>query len=467
MIGIKVKTKLILISLNNFSVLMKIIIAGAGEVGYHLAKQLSYEEHDITVIDVDPVHLQRVDSVSEVLTLSGSSTSIDILRKAKVEDFDLLVAVTSSEAANINTAILAKKMGVGKTIARVASGEYTSEENAEMFSSLGIDHLIYPEELAAVEVVKLIERAAATDVLEFEDGKLSLLGLKLDKKIPILRKTMRQAAEEYNAVDFRIVAIHRGVRTIIPSGNDIFLPNDQIFVISTPPHLEEIIKIVGKEETKLENIMILGGGRIGRKTARMLENSYSIKLVESNKERSQELADYLQKSLVIQGDGRDLDLLAQEGIIDMDGFIAVTDDAETNIITCLMAKHLGVMKTVALVDNVDYIPLTQTIGLDSLINKKLIAANNISRFIRKANIVTIASLQGVDAEVFEYVAQPGSSITKDQIKNLKFPKNAIIGGYIRDEEGHIALGDTKIQAEDKVVVFALPGSVNKVEKFFS
>jgi len=446
---------------------MKIIIAGAGEVGYHLAKLLSSDEHDITVIDINAGFLDRVDASTDVMTIHGSATSISILEKARVEATDLLVAVTFSESININTAILAKKLGAKRTIARVSSAEYDAEKNMEMFKTLGIDHIIYPEELAALEVVKLIERAAATDIIEFEDGRLSLIGLKLDQSVPILRKSLAEIQNEYNLNDFRAVAIHRGMKTLIPAGDDMFLPNDQIFVITTPDGHDEILKLSGKADTKIQNIMILGGGKIGRKTARMLEDKMNVKLIDANVEKTTDLADYLQKALVIQGDGRDLDLLAQEGIIDMDAFISVTDDAETNIITCLMAKHLNVSKTIAQVDNVDYIPLTQTIGLDSLINKKLIAANSISRFIRKANVVSLATLQGIDAEVLEYVVKPKSQILTNPIKKLKFPKNAIIGGYVRNDNGHIAVGDTRFKAGDKVVVFALPGTVPKVEKFFN
>lgn len=445
---------------------MKIIIAGAGEVGYHLAKQLSNENHDITVIDIDENRLERVDSVMDVLTITGSSTSFKILRKAKCEKIDLVVAVTSSEAANVNTAIIAKKLGAKKTIARVENGEYVSKENQDIFRTIGIDHLIYPEELAALELVKLIQRASATDIIDFEDGKLSLIGLKLEANLPIIRKSVQQIAQELDHVTFRVVAIHRGIRTIIPKGSDIILPNDQIFVITTSEGIEQILKLTGKDQTSLNNIMILGGGKIGRIAAKMLENDMNIKLIDSDKEKAVNLADYLDKTLVIKGDGRDLDLLAQEGIIDMDAFIAVTNDIETNIITSLMAKHLGVTKTIALVDKVDYIPLTQTIGLDSLINKKLIAANNIIKFIRKANIVSIATLQGIDAEVLEYIAQPKSAITKKPVKNLNFPSNAIIGGYIRNNIASITVGDTQIQANDKVVVFSLPGTIHKVEKFF-
>lgn len=445
---------------------MKIIIAGAGEVGYHLAKQLSLDEHDITIIDIDGARLDRIGSNSDVLTIPGSSTSIEILKFAHVENTDLLVAVTSSEAINVNTAILAKKLGAKRTIARVSNDEYISADYKDMFKNLGVDNLIYPEDLAAIELVKLIERAAATDVIEFENGLLTLIGLKLDKNAKVLHKTMRETASEYHSLNYRIVAIHRGMRTLIPSGNDIFLPNDQIFVITNPGGQDKILELAGKDKTKIENLMILGGGKIGRKAARLLEDEINIKIIEKGKDRSVELADHLQKALVIQGDGRDLDLLAQEGIIDMDAFIAVTNDAETNIITCLMAKHLGVSKTVALVDNVDYVPLTQTIGLDALINKKLITASNISRFIRKSNILTLASLQGIDAEVLEFIARDNSKVTTAPVKNLKFPKNAIIGGYVRDGEGFITVGDSQLQPGDKVVVIALPSDISKVEKYF-
>ncbi len=445
---------------------MKIVISGAGEVGFHLAKQLSGEYHDITCIDIDSDRLEKISSTAEVLTVNGSSTSIETLKEADIQESDLLVAATSSESININTCILAKKLGAKTVIARVEHAEYVAPENIELFKSLGIDYLIYPEELAAIEVVKLIERAAATDIIEFEKGKLTLVGIKLEPNISIIRKSLKQVANELKSYSFRVVAIQRGLRTIIPTGDDLFLPNDQVFVITVPEALEEILKISGKDQASMQNIMILGGGKVGRKVAKLLEEKLSVKLIDSDKNKAQDLAGYLEKSLVIQGDGRDIDLLAQEGIVDMDGFIALTEDNETNIITCLMAKHLGVKKAIALVDNVDYLPLSQTIGLDSLINKKLIAANNLSKFIRKANIISIATLQGVDAEVLEYNVLPKSPATKKKVRDLKFPRNAIIGGFIRDNKGYITIGETQLQADDKVVVFTLPGAVDKVEKFF-
>ncbi len=445
---------------------MRIIIAGMGDVGYHLAKQLSLEAHDIIAIDVDQNRLSYTDSMADILTINGSSTSIKILHEAKVNKADLLVAVTSSEEINVTTAILGKKLGAKKTVARISNDEYLSQESGVNFSELGIDYMIYPEDLAALETVNLIMRTAATDVLEFENGKLSVIGIRLDKNAPVINKKLIEVAHEYRTADFRIVAIYRNFKTIIPSGGNVFLPDDQVFVITTPGGIDMVLKLSGKEDVKFENIMILGGGKIGRKAAQLLEKNLRIKLIESNKQKTFELADMLEDTLVIQGDGRDIDLLAQEGIIDMDAFIAVTEDAETNIISCLMAKHLGVKKAIALVDKADYIPLTQTIGLDSLINKKLIAANSISRFIRKGEVIAVASLEGIDAEVLEYEARENSPITKKMVKDLHFPSDAIIGGVIRNGESFIIVGDSQITAGDRVVVFSLPGAIKKIEKFF-
>ena len=445
---------------------MRIIIAGMGDVGYHLAKELSQDEHDIIAIDQDQQRLSYTDSMTDVLTITGSSTSIEILSEAKVDKADLFVGVTSTEAVNVASAILAKKLGAKKTIARISNAEYMEKETEKMFTELGIDFMIYPEELAAQETFNLINRTAATDVMEFEEGKLSVIGLRLDKNAPIIRKTVSEIAYEYQNFDFRIVALHRNFRTIIPMGKDKFLPNDQVFIITKPEGIEMVLKLAGKENIDFNNIMILGGSKIGRRVAKLLSDKMKVKLIESDEEKSLALADDLQDTLVIRGDGRDIDLLAQEGIIDVDAYIAVTDDAETNIISCLMAKHLGVTKAIALVDKADYIPLTQTIGLDSLINKKLLAANNISRFIRKGEILSLTSLEGIDAEVLEYIAQPNSPITKKPVKDLDFPKEAIIGGIIRGKESLIAVGDTKIRADDKVVIFLLPGAIKKIEKLF-
>jgi trk system potassium uptake protein len=445
---------------------MRIIIAGMGDVGYHLAKQLSSEAHDIIAIDTDQQRLSYTDSMTDILTINGSSTSIKVLKEAKVEKTDLVVAVTSSEEVNITTALLSKRLGAKRTIARVSNAEYMEFENTVGFQAMGIDFMIYPEELAAMEVVRLINRTAATDVIEFEKGKISVIGLRLDKSATVIHQKLIEVAKENPSLDYRIVAIYRNFRTIIPTGNDKFLPNDQIFVATKPEGIESILKLAGKENINFNNIMILGGGKISRRVASVLSKTMTVKIIESDEEKTFELADQLPDTLIIRGDGRDIDLLAQEGIIDVDAFVALTEDSETNLISCLMAKHLGVKKAIALVDKADYIPLTQTIGLDSLINKKLIAANSISRFIRKRELVAYASLEGIDAEVIEFIAQPGSDVTKKPIKDLGFPKDALIGGVVSGEDSFIATGNTEINSNDRVVVFCLPDAVKKVEKFF-
>lgn len=445
---------------------MRIVIAGIGDVGYHLAKELSSESHDIIAIDKNQQRLSRIDSMVDILTITGSATSLGILKEAKTNEADLFVAVTSSEEANITAAILAKKIGANKTIARIANAEYLSNDSDVNFKELGIDFMIYPEELAAQETVNLIKRTAATDILEFEGGMLSVMGLKLDKNSPVIGKTLTEIVHEYPNIDFRIVAIYRNFKTIIPSGKDRFLANDQVFVITKPEGIDMILKLAGKENLKFDNIMILGGSKIGRRTAELLQKEMTIKLIESNEDKTLSLAEDLSDTLIIHGDGRDIDLLAQEGIIDVDAFVAVTDDAETNIISCLMAKHLGVTKAIALVDKADYVPLSQTIGLDSLINKKLIAATNILQFIRRGEVIAQTTLEGIDAQLFEYIAHSNSPITKKAVKDIDFPKEAIIGGVIRGKESFIAVGNSQIKPNDKVVIFSLPGGVKKIEKFF-
>ncbi len=445
---------------------MRIIIAGMGDVGYQLAKKLSSENNDIIALDVDKERLSYSDQMADILTIQGSSTSIRTLQLAGIDRADLLVSVTSSEEVNITTSILGKKLGAKKTIARIANAEYLESDSQEYFSKIGIDFMIYPEDLAAKEIVNLINRTAATDIVEFQKGKISVIGLRLDKNASIIHKTLSEISRQNPSMDFRVVAIYRNLRTIIPKGSDKFLPNDQIFVISKSEAIDQVLKLAGKEDIKFDNVMILGGGKIGRKVASSISDKMTVKLIDSNPDKAFELADSLPNTLIIQGDGRDIDLLAQEGIIDVDAFIAVTEDAETNIISCLLAKHLGVKKTIALVDKVEYVPLTQTIGLDSLINKKLIAANNISRYIKRGELLSYASLEGIDAEVIEFKAQNASDVTKNKIKDVDFPKEAIVGGLVRGEESFIATGETQIKAGDRVVVICLPDAVSKVEELF-
>ncbi|MCT4604149.1 MAG: Trk system potassium transporter TrkA [Marinifilum sp.] len=445
---------------------MKIVIAGAGAVGTHLAKMLSHQDHDIILLDQDEEKLKEVDSHLDLLTIVGSSSSLKDLKEASVKKADLFIAVTQSETTNITSTILAKKLGAIKTIARIDNQEYLIPENKEYLQSLGIDELIYPEKLAAKEVINYLSRSGTRQMHEFSGGKLLLYGIKISSKSIIMDKTMAEVAEITGDVDFRAVAIKRDDVTIIPRGHNRFSRGDLVFVVSKPESIEKVMLLAGKQKYEVKNAMILGGSRIGQKTAAELGRKMNLKLLEIDKEKSLKLADRLQDTLVINGDGRDKELLKEEGIHKMDAFVAVTGNSETNILACLLAKKMGVRRTIAEVENIDYIDLADNIGVGTMINKKLLAASYIYRFTMDADVQHCKWLTVSEAEVMELTAKEGSKITKTALKDLGFPDDANIGGIIRDDESIIATGETQIQANDKVVVFTLPSAIKKVEKFF-
>ncbi|MCK5028231.1 MAG: Trk system potassium transporter TrkA [Bacteroidales bacterium] len=445
---------------------MKIIVAGAGEVGKHLAKMLSSEFHDIIVIDPDEDRLKGIDSNLDILTITGSATSMEILKEAKVKRTDLFIAVTHSEETNITAAIIAKKLGATKTIARVDNNEFIEPENISHFISLGIDYLIYPERIAAREIVDLMGHAEIFESVDFSGGKLSLYVLKLNENAPVINQSLSDIAK-LKEIEFRAVAISRNGKTIIPRGDDSFQVNDLAYVVTNKAGVKDVLKYSGKKKIDIKNVMILGGSRIGKRTAKSLENRFNIKLIEIDKEKSIKLADQLQNTLVVNGDGRNIDLLNEEGLSKMDTFIAVTGNSETNILSCILAKKMGVKKTIAEIENIDYIDLGESMGIDTIINKKLITASKIFKFTLSAEVETMKCLTGSDADVLEFVAKPDSKITKGIIKTIDFPKDAIIGGIIRGEKGFIAKGDTQIMPYDRVVVFALPSAVKRLDNFFN
>ena len=448
---------------------MKIIIAGAGEVGFHLAKLLSYESQEITLIEPDKENLSYADNHLDIKVIKGDATSISNLKEAKVHNSDLVIAVTSSEPTNITTCVLAKQLGAKKTIARISNSEYIDQKEELGFIKFGIDELISPEMLAASEIELTLNQSAFDETYEFEEGALTMLGLNLSRTALFVGKSVKDAALLIPEIHFVPIAIQRyGTQyTIIPRGDTIFKEGDHVIFITSKGGDEELCKLTGKIKTPVKNVMILGGGKIGAKTARDLsKNNFNIKLIEKNRNRALDLADDLPNTLVISGDGRNVDLMEEENIGDMDAFISVTGDSETNILSCLVAKSKGVRKTIALVENMDYFELSHSIGIDTLINKKLLAANNIFRYIRKGEVVAITKLNNMNTEILEFVVKPTSKICDKIIKELKFPRSAIIGGVIRDKEGLIALGDFKIRAGDRIVVCCLLRSIKKVESFF-
>lgn len=448
---------------------MKIIIAGAGEVGFHLAKLLSYESQDITLIDSVKENLHYADTHLDIRALRGDATSIKILREAHISDADLVISVTSSETTNITVCVLAKQLGAKRTIARITNTEFIEFQNELGFEQFGIDELISPEALASKEIELLLNQSAFNDSYEFENGALTMVGVSLQRTAQFVGKTVQEAGEIFPEIHFMPIAIQRfGTQyTLIPRGDTQFKEGDQVYFITTTDGVDELYKLTGKTKHIMKNVMILGGSNIGKQTAKHLSaNGINVKLIEQNAEKAFDLADELSQTLVINGDGRNVELLQEESIHEMDAFIAVTGNSEANIISCLMARSKSVNKTIALVENMDYFQLSHSIGIDTLINKKLLAANNIFRFIRKGDVVAMTKLNNMNAELLEFIVKEGSPICNKFIKDVDVPRSAIIGGVIRDGIGNIVLGNFRVQPGDRVVVCSLPRSINKVEKLF-
>ncbi len=446
---------------------MRIIIAGAGEVGTHVAKMMCNANHDVILIDDNEDRLRQIDAHFDLMTIVGSVSSIEDLKQANVESCDLFIAVPPYEELSILSAILAKKLGAKVTIARINNYEYLLPESKEFFKQLGVDELIYPEQLAAKEIRTSLKRVGIRQQIDFSEGKLILYAIKIRENAPIINKTLAEVAHFHDQKIYNTVAINREGRTIIPRGNETFRHNDLVYLLTTPEGTSNVMSDCGKEHFDVKNVMILGGSRIGKKVAQRLEDYYNIKLIEIDREKSAKLADSLENTLVISGDGRNLELLKDEGIQKMDAFVAVTANSEVNILACQLAKKMGVKKTVAEVENMDYIDLAENIGIGTLINKKLIAASYIYRYTLKARVSHVKCLTASEAEVIELVASPGSKITKGRLCDLKLPKDVNVGGIIRNERAIIVTGNTEIIPNDKVVIFALPSGIQKIEKMFS
>ncbi|WP_372745578.1 Trk system potassium transporter TrkA [Lutibacter sp.] len=448
---------------------MKIIIAGAGDVGFHLAKLLSFESQDIYLIDTDGEKLEYASNHIDVITKRGDATSIKLLKEIHIDKADIFLAVTESQNTNFTIAVLAKKLGAKKTIARISNHEFTHNSEID-FVELGIDNMISPGELAADEIKMLLNQSAFNDTIQFENGTLNILGSTIEYNSPLINLTVQQAREKFSNIDFITIAIkpENDDETIIPRGNTVYHANDQIYFSAPKESITKLYKLMGKTQFGVKDVMILGGGKIGVKAARSLcDNKFNIKLIEINKIRAKEVAEKLPNALIIKGDGRDVELLEEENISEMDAFVAVTGNSETNIMSCLVAKSKGVKKTIALVENMDYINISQTIGIDTLINKKLLAASAIFKHVRKGDVLKLANLHNVDAEVLEFRVKENSPVTKKLVKDINITKQAVFGGVIRNGVAHMTFGNFQIMAGDKAVVFCLPEAIHKVEKLFN
>lgn len=450
---------------------MKIVIAGAGAVGTHLAKMLTEGFHDITIIDDDEERLSRTSETIDVLTVNGNPGSVEVQRAAGVSNADLFVSVIPSndQSINIICALLAKKLGAKKVTARISNDEYLRDENKIMFTEMGVDLLFYPEKIAVDEILKLLQRSEMTDFIDFANGRLQIVVLRLTEGAPILDKTFEETWSVGESLKYRTVAISRDGRTIIPKRDTIFKEGDLIYVMARRDAVPDVMAFAGKEKNNsVKRLTIVGGGKIGGMLAQRFEGSANfVKLIELDKARCDELVHRLDKTLVINGDGRNSDLLYEEDVKDCDAFVAVTSSSETNILACVAAKNMGIEKTIAQVENLEYIRLAEDMGVDSVINKKIITAGRIFRFTLSSKVRTVKVLNGSEAEVLEYIVNPNSAVTKAPIKELDFPKDAVIGGVIRGSETIVADGNTQIHPYDRVSVFALPTAIRQVDNLFS
>ena len=447
---------------------MKIIIAGAGEVGLHLSKLLSFESHDITLIDDNDVSLKDGENYLDIKVISGDASSISILNQANVKDSDLFIAVTSSESINLLTCCLAKKIGSKRTIGRITNPEFIDDPSID-FRSIGIDEIISPENLASQEISLLVNNSAFTNSHDFESGKLKMLAAIIQNNAPFVGKTVQESASVFPGIKFMPIAIERSGSqdAIIPRGDTVFKNDDHVYFITCEDGVDELYKLMGTKKHKVNNVMVLGGGRVGFRVSKELSSQgYKVKLIEINSEKAELIAEKLPNVLVLNLDGTKVDLLNEENLDEMDVFISTTGDSQKNIMSCLMAKSKNIKKTIALVDDTDYFELSESIGVDTLINKKLLAANEIFRFIRKGNILELNKLNNMNAEVLEFLVSADSKVVNKKIKDIKFPRSAIIGGVIRNDKGSIALGDFLIQEGDKILVCSLYDTINKVEKLF-
>lgn len=446
---------------------MKILIAGAGEVGSHLVKMLSNEYHDITIIDEDEKRLDELASLSDVLTIEGDVTSFETLTRAEVQRCDLFMAVGPEENTNILSAAIAKQLGARKSIARIDNDEYLKPNNKEVFINMGIDYLFYPEKAAAQEVITLLGHSSTSEYVDFSGGKLSLVVFRLDTSSPLIGRSLIEITRDRENLEYRTVAISRAGRTIIPRGEDIFEEGDMVYVISGRSSVKEVTAFSGKPNIDVKNLMILGGSRIGRRIAKALQNEIDIKLVDYNPEKAYKLAEMLDNTLVIAEDGRKSEVMIEEGLDKMDAFVALTGRAETNILAAMLAQRMGVKKVIAEVENLNYINLAESIGIDTIINKKLVTASNIFRFTMSTDVQAIKCLTGSDAEVLEFIVKPNSPATKARIRDWGLPEDVIVGGIVRGDKAFIAVGNMEVNPYDRVVIFAMPASVSKVGYFFN
>ena len=444
---------------------MKIVIVGAGEVGSHLAKLLSREEQDIILVDKDSDKLAGIDANYNLMTLCGSPTSFSTLRDAGTSHCDLFIAVTPYETSNVTACAMAKSLGAKKTVARIDNYEFMVDESREFFTRIGVDYLIYPEYLAAEEIMSALKRSWVRHWFELHNGEIILVGVKLRNNAPLIGMQLKELA--FSQPRFHVSAIKRNHETIIPRGDDRINDNDILYFTTTRDHVDDLLQMCGKVHQEIKNVLIMGGSRIAVRLAALAEGIYDIKIIDNNMDVCRHLPEKCPECEIVYGDARDIDVLREEGIEDVDAFIALSESSEANILACLTAKEFGVGKSIAEVENIQFISEAEGLNIGTVINKKLLASSKIFQILLDADINSSKCLALADAEVAEMIVKPNSKITKAEVKDLNLTRDMTIAGLVRDGIGMLVKGDTRIQAGDHVVVFCLAGAIHKVERLFN
>jgi len=455
-----------------------ILILGLGGVGYYLAKRLAHEGYAITVIEAEGGLIREADGTLDARLIQGNAMSIECWREANVEKMDYLIAVTDNDAVNMMASIIAHRFGIPRKIARVRSLEFGNEDSFLTVEDLKIDLIIHPEELASQEIVKIIKLRAGNDIIDIADGQIQVMATRIREASPLAHKNLKEISQFYHEFPFRVVALTRGITTVIPGGDHTLLPQDQIFIMADTRDFPKLMTLTGVKQQRRHRVMILGGGLVGSRVAQLLEKSVEVKLIEKDEKSAQELSFTLKNAEVLHGDGSDANVLQLAGLLDMDTFITATGDNETNIMSCLLAKHLmnradnhhksKQRKSICLVNKEDYLVLAATIGSDIALNKKILAGNEILKFIRRGQLLSVAHLHGSDAEMVEIVAEPNAQVTRKPLSKLDpfYYGNIIIGAIFSDGEWRIAVGDTHIHDNERAIVVCKSMFLKDVQQLF-
>ncbi len=447
---------------------MKVLVLGAGEVGFHLAKRLSEEDQDVVLIEADPERAEFASQQLDILPVVGNGASVPILEKAGIKDASMLLAVTSQDEVNLIACMAAKRLGVRYTAARISNPEYFGEGSVLSQEQMGIDLMINPEKECAKETFDLLRSEIATDVVPFADGRVQLVGLRVNRGAPVVGKTMAELTESLADHHYTTVAIVRDGETRIPRSDSRIEADDQLYMLSPTGEIQDIAPLAGYRHTPLRRVMIAGGSTEGEYLAELLaEHRIDCTILDRDRRRCLELAENLPRALVLHGDATDLELLEMEGVAGIDGFVAATNYDETNLLSSLLAKSAGAQKVVSLVHKFEYLRLVPRVGVDASVSPRMSTVNAILRYVRRGKVVTVAGLTGTEAEAIEFDVDGSSLIAGKLLRDVKFPKNAMVGSIIRQGEILQPRGDTIILPGDDVVVFTLPDAVSEVEQLFA